>query len=122
MSYLIAMFFFGIIGLAIASKKGINMALGFVAGFLLGPLVFLMLFLATWALEGLQRLRNSTDLWSRLPLPFLGFKLAAPLLLFFALLPVLRRLRVPLRGGFYSAAAQGYPSKRRLLPSHCGRS
>ena len=68
-------------------------------------LVFLMLFLATWALEGLQRLRNSTDLWSRLPLPFLGFKLAAPLLLFFALLPVLRRLRVPLRGGFYSAAA-----------------
>jgi len=67
--------------------------------------IFLLLFLASWALEGLQRLRNSADLWSHLPLPFLAFKLAVPLLLFFALLPALRRLRLPLRGGFYSAAA-----------------
>ena len=67
--------------------------------------IFLLLFLASWALEGVQRLRNSTDLWTHLPLPFLAFKLAVPLLLFFAFLPALRRLRVPLRGGFYSAAA-----------------
>ncbi len=67
--------------------------------------IFLLLFLASWALEGVQRLRNSADLWTHLPLPFLAFKLAVPLLLFFALLPALRRLRVPLRGGFYSAAA-----------------
>jgi hypothetical protein len=67
--------------------------------------IFLLLFLASWALEGMQRLRNSADLWSHLPLPFLAFKLAVPLLLFFALLPALRRLRLPLRGGFYSAAA-----------------
>jgi len=68
-------------------------------------LIFLLLFLASWALEGLQRLRNSSDLWAHLPLPFLAFKLAVPLLLFFSLLPVLRRLRVPLRGSFYSASA-----------------
>jgi hypothetical protein len=67
--------------------------------------IFLLLFLASWALEGLLRLRNSADLWAHLPLPFLAFKLAVPLLVFFSLLPLLRRLRVPLRGSFYSAAA-----------------
>ncbi len=67
--------------------------------------IFLLLFVASWALEGVQQLRNSTDLWTHLPLPFLAFKLAVPLLLFFALVPALRRLRLPVRGGFYSAAA-----------------
>lgn len=67
--------------------------------------IFLLLFLASWTLEGLLRLRNSADLWAHLPLPFLAFKLAVPLLVFFSLLPLLRRLRVPLRGSFYSAAA-----------------
>ena len=31
--------------------------------------VFLLLFLASWALEGLQLLRGSSDLWTHLPLP-----------------------------------------------------
>ena len=67
--------------------------------------IFLLLFLATLALEGIQRLRNMTELWASLPLPFLAFKLAVPLLIFFAVLPMLRRLHFSRRGSFYSAAA-----------------
>jgi hypothetical protein len=67
--------------------------------------IFLLLFLATLALEGIQRLRNMTELWASLPLPFLAFKLAVPLLIFFAVLSLLRRLHISRRGSFYSAAA-----------------
>ena len=66
---------------------------------------FLLLFLATLALEGIQSLRNMTELWASLPLPFLAFKLAVPLLILFAVLPLLRRLHISRRGSFYSAAA-----------------
>jgi hypothetical protein len=67
--------------------------------------VFLLLFLSTLALEGIQRLRNMSELWVSLPLPFLAFKLAVSLLIFFAALPLLRRLHISRRGSFYSAAA-----------------
>lgn len=67
--------------------------------------IFLLLYLASWALEAVQRLRGITNLWSFLPLPFLAFKLAVPLLIFFLLLSLLRRLHVTRRGSFYSAAA-----------------
>jgi hypothetical protein len=67
--------------------------------------MFLLLFLSTLALEAIQRLRNMTELWASLPLPFLAFKLAVPLLIFYTVLPLLRRLHISRRGSFYSAAA-----------------
>jgi hypothetical protein len=68
-------------------------------------LLFLLLFLSTMALDAIQRLRNMTELWIDLPLPFLAFKLAVPVLIFFTVLPLLRRLHISRRGSFYSAAA-----------------
>jgi hypothetical protein len=67
--------------------------------------IFLLLFLSTMALEAIQRLRNMTELWISLPLPFLAFKLSVSLLIFFIMLPLLRRLHISRRGSFYSAAA-----------------
>jgi hypothetical protein len=67
--------------------------------------IFLLLFLSTWLLEGILRVRNLVDLWKELPLLFLGFKLAVPLAMLFVLLNLVHRLPVPRRGSFYSAAA-----------------
>lgn len=67
--------------------------------------IFLLLFLSSWLIEGVLYVRNMTELWAELPLLFLAFKLAAPLLMFFSLLQLFRKVHIPRRGSFYSAAA-----------------
>jgi hypothetical protein len=67
--------------------------------------IFLLLFLSTWLIEGILRVRNLINLWEELPLLFLGFKLAVPLAILFILLNLVKRFPIPRRGSFYSAAA-----------------
>jgi hypothetical protein len=44
MEFLLFWAFFGLLGIYLAQKKGINKVIGFLAGILLGPLVFLIYF------------------------------------------------------------------------------
>ncbi|UCF99424.1 MAG: hypothetical protein JSV89_07770 [Spirochaetaceae bacterium] len=67
--------------------------------------IFVLLFLSTWLIEGILRIRNMTRLWEQLPLLFLLFKLAVPLAILFVLLNLVKRFPIPRRGSFYSAAA-----------------
>jgi hypothetical protein len=67
--------------------------------------IFGLLFLSTWLLSALLLVRNLPELWQDMPLLFLCFKLAVPLALLFLLLNVVKRLPMPRRGSFYSAAA-----------------
>jgi len=67
--------------------------------------IFSLLFLSSWVLEGILRVRNMVDLWKELPLLFLCFKLAVPLAILFVLLNLFRRFPIPRRGSFYSASA-----------------
>ncbi|MBN1837159.1 MAG: hypothetical protein JW820_14985 [Spirochaetales bacterium] len=67
--------------------------------------IFVLLFLASWAIEAVLALRNMPSLWEELPLLFLAFKITLPLLVLFILLNFLHRLPIPRRGSFYSAAA-----------------
>ena len=47
MTLLIVWLFFGLLGALIGQKKGINPALAFIAGFLLGPFALLMVFVSS---------------------------------------------------------------------------
>jgi hypothetical protein len=67
--------------------------------------IFVLLFLSTLVIEGILRVRNMVRLWEQLPLLFLAFKLAVPLAMLFILLSLVKRLPIPRRGSFYSAAA-----------------
>ena len=67
--------------------------------------IFGLLYLASWALEGILALRNMPELWAELPLLFLAFKITVPLLVVFIILTFRHRMPIPRRGGFYSAAA-----------------
>jgi hypothetical protein len=67
--------------------------------------IFVLLFLSTLVIEGILRARNMVRLWEQLPLLFLAFKLAVPLAMLFILLSLVKRLPIPRRGSFYSAAA-----------------
>jgi hypothetical protein len=72
---------------------------------LFAAFIFILLYLSTWILEGVLYARRITDLWEHLPLAFLAFKLALPIAFLFVLMNLVRRLPVPRRGSFYSAAA-----------------
>jgi hypothetical protein len=67
--------------------------------------LIILLYAATWILEGVLALRRISNLWEHLPLAFLAFKLGLPVGLLFFLVSRVRRLPVPRRGSFYSAAA-----------------
>ncbi len=66
---------------------------------------FLLLFAASWALEGILKLRNIVDLWTAFPLLFLSFKLILPFLVLMIFYRGLRRIPFTRNGSFYSAAS-----------------
>ncbi len=66
---------------------------------------FLLLLIATFALEGILALRLFPSLWTYVPMTFLLLKLALPLGLYSAFFPLLRGVRFSRNGSFYSAAS-----------------
>lgn len=68
-------------------------------------LVFGLLLLGTFIVEGVSRFQGDADLWQARPVLFLGLKLSAAIFLFALLFSYVRRIPLPRRGRFYNAVA-----------------
>ncbi|MBN1685828.1 MAG: hypothetical protein JW852_04190, partial [Spirochaetales bacterium] len=68
-------------------------------------LMFGLLLVGTFLIEGLSALKGYPDYWMKRPAEFLVLKLMTAVFLFFLLSQYLRKIPFPRRGRFYSAAA-----------------
>ena len=68
-------------------------------------LIFLFLLLSTFAILFITNIKSSYDIWKEAPFYLLILKISIAALLFFLSLFLLKRIKLPVSGSFYSAAA-----------------
>lgn len=68
-------------------------------------LCFIFLFFATLIIESILLLKGTTDIWIETPLTVFSIKILIALLLFFSFLFLIKKIKLPQVGSFYSACA-----------------